>query len=101
MPDSTPLTSSITAARAALMFPTLTDAQIARILPHGLRRTTAAGEVLIEAGAPSRSFFVVAAGRIEVVRPSTMADQMVAVHGPGAFTGEANMLLGRPSMMRT
>ena len=26
---------------------------------------------------------------------------MVAVHGPGQFTGEANMLLGRRALMQT
>ena len=67
---------------------------------HGRTRRTQAGDVLIEAGDQTVAFFVVTAGRVEVIRPSRIADTMVAVHGPGAFTGEANMLLGRRSMMR-
>ena len=88
------------AAHAALMFPTLTPAQIARIAAHGVERQVAAGEILIEAGDPVVPFFVVRAGEIEIVRPSSMGDALVAVHGPGAFTGEANMILGRRSLMR-
>jgi len=88
------------AAHAALMFPTLTPVQIARIAAHGVERQVAAGEILIEAGDPVVPFFVVRAGEIEIVRPSSMGDALVAVHGPGAFTGEANMILGRRSLMR-
>src|SRR5262249_8069436 len=35
-----------------------------------------------------------------IVRPSPAGDVLVAVHGPGKFTGEANMLLGRRSLTR-
>jgi len=93
MPDISP-------AHAALMFPTLTPAQIARIAAHGRERPIARGEVLIEAGDPIVPFFVVRSGEIEVIRPSTLGDALVAVHGPGRFTGEANMILGRRSLTR-
>jgi len=82
------------------MFPTLTPAQIARIAAHGRERPIARGEVLIEAGDPIVPFFVVRSGEIEVIRPSTLGDALVAVHGPGRFTGEANMILGRRSLTR-
>jgi thioredoxin reductase (NADPH) len=94
---SSPLTS---AADAALMFPTLTPAQIARISAHGVVRPIMRGEVLIEAGQTNVPFFVVKAGEIEIIRPSSMGDLLVAFHRPGQFTGEASMLLGRPAMMR-
>jgi thioredoxin reductase (NADPH) len=101
MADPAFITSSVSASHAALMFPTLTPAQIARVGSHGKRRAIRLGEVLIEPGNANVPFFVVAAGEIEVKRPSALGDTVVAVHGPGAFTGEANMLLGRPSMMRS
>ncbi len=94
---SSPLTS---AADAALMFPTLSAAQIARIAAHGVVRPITRGEVLIEAGQTNVPFFVVKAGEIEIIRPSSMGDLLVAFHRPGQFTGEASMLLGRPAMMR-
>ena len=92
-----PLTS---AADAALMFPTLSPPQIARISAHGVVRGITRGEVLIEAGQTNVPFFIVKAGEIEIIRPSSMGDLLVAFHRPGQFTGEASMLLGRPAMMR-
>jgi thioredoxin reductase (NADPH) len=83
------------------MFPTLTPAQIARIAPHGRVRRVERGEVLVEAGAPVVPFFVVTAGRLEAVRPSGAAEELVAVHGPGQFTGEVNMLSGRRALVRS
>jgi len=94
---SSPLTS---AADAALMFPTLSPPQIARISAHGVVRGITRGEVLIEAGQTNVPFFIVKAGEIEIIRPSSMGDLLVAFHRPGQFTGEASMLLGRPAMMR-
>ena len=83
------------------MFPILDDRLIARIAAHGATRPVRAGDVLIEAGEPDPRFFVLKSGRAEVVRPSNLGDTRVAVHAAGAFTGEANMILGRRSIMRT
>ena len=93
-----PLTLSSGAER---MFPTLTPAQIKRIAGCGRARSIQSGEVLIEAGAQGVPFFVVTAGRLEVVRPSGSTETLVAVHGPGQFTGEVNMLSGRPALVRS
>src|SRR5437660_1090064 len=82
------------------MFPTLTPAQIARIATHGVARSIARGDVLIEAGEPIVPFFVVTAGEVEIIRPSNLGDTLIAIHGAGQFTGEANMILGRRSLMR-
>jgi thioredoxin reductase (NADPH) len=94
---STPLTSAPT---AALMFPTLSAGQIARIAAHGVVRPITRGEVLIESGQMDVPFFVVKAGEIEIIRPSSLGDLLIAFHRPGQFTGEVSMLLGRPAMMR-
>jgi len=93
-------TPDVNPSRASLLFPTLTAAQIARIEAHGAKRRVRPGEVLFEPGVHVAPFFVVTAGEIEIVRPSGDAETMVAVQGPGAFTGEANLLHGRPSFMR-
>ena len=39
-------------------------------------------------------------GRVEIVRPAAAADTVVTTHGPGEFTGEANMLSGRRALVR-
>jgi thioredoxin reductase (NADPH) len=80
-------------------FPTLASAQIDRIASHGRRRPITRGETLVEAGVQSIHFFVVIAGRIEVVRTANEVESVVRVHGPGQFTGEVNMLSGRPSLV--
>jgi thioredoxin reductase (NADPH) len=94
---STPLLS---AANAALLFPALRSAQIARIASHGLIRPITRGEVLIEGGQSNVPFFVVKAGEIEVIRPSGLGDLLIAIVHPDQFTGDISMILGRPAQMR-
>ena len=94
---STPLTS---AAHAALMFPTLSSAQIARIASRGVIRPITRGEVLIESGQTDVPFFVVKAGEIEIIRPSGLGDLLIAVHRPNNSLVTVSMILGRPALMR-
>jgi len=82
------------------VFATLTPAQIKRIAARGRVRSIRVGEVLVEAGAHIVPFFVITAGRVEVVRPSGSTETLVTVHEPGQFTGEVNMLSGRPMLVR-
>ena len=87
-------------SRAEQMFPALTPPQIQRIAAQGQVRPIARGEVLIEAGEQAVPFLVVTAGQVEIVRPSGLAETLITTHGPGHFTGEVNMLSGRPSLFR-
>ncbi len=82
------------------MFPTLTPAQVERIAAHGHVRLIRAGEVLVEPGERIVPFFVVRAGQVQIVRPSGATETLVAVYGPGQFSGEVNMLSGRPALLR-
>lgn len=88
------------ASPAERMFPALAPAQMARIAAHGSRRTVRPGEVLVEAGDPVVPFFLVASGRLEIVRPEGAAATLVATVGPGQFSGEVTMLSGRRALMR-
>src|SRR5713226_2896601 len=83
------------------MFPTLTPAQVERIAAHGHVRLIRAGEVLVEPGERIVPFFVVRAGQVQIVRPSGATETLVAVYGPGQFSGEVNMLSGRPALVRS
>lgn len=100
MPETTPLTSAIIASRLDHVFPKLTPARISRIAAHGHVRPTRQGEVLIEAGDHVVPFFVVTAGQVEIVSPSGGLETLVTVHAPGQFTGEVNMISGRPALFR-
>jgi len=82
------------------MFPTLTPAQVNRIAAHGRARPIRAGEVLVEPGQQIVPFFIVKTGQVEIVRPSGATETLVVVYGARQFTGEVNMLSGRPAMLR-
>ena len=83
------------------VFPTLTAEQIVRVAHHGHARHLTKGDVLIEAGAASVSFYVVTTGSLEVVRPSASSETLITVHRPGGFTGEVNVLSGRRTLVLT
>jgi thioredoxin reductase (NADPH) len=96
-PRSTLLSSS---ENAALLFPVLSSAQIARIASNAVIRPITRGEVLIEGGQTNVPFFVLKTGQIEVIRPSALDEILVAIVGPAQFTGDISMILGRPAQMR-
>ncbi|MFL5385550.1 MAG: FAD-dependent oxidoreductase [Longimicrobiaceae bacterium] len=100
MTDATAFVPSTVTSRADHIFPTLTPAQVARVAAHGRTRAIHAGEVLAEAGAGDVPFFVIVAGRVEILRSTPGGDEVVVTHGPGSFTGEANMISGRRSLAR-
>jgi thioredoxin reductase (NADPH) len=93
-PPSPRLPPATPGLRAEHIYPTLTPAQVARIAAHGRRRRVEPGEVLVQAGERTARLFVVAAGRIDVVRPFSPGEERVVSFGPGMFTGEATMLSG-------
>jgi thioredoxin reductase (NADPH) len=71
------------AQRREQMFPRLSAEQIARIAGHGVRRPAARGDILFDQGTECISFYVVLAGRLEIVRPHEGAEEQIVVHGPG------------------
>ncbi len=94
---STPLMLSSATER---MFPKLTPAQLERIAAHGRSRSIEAGEVLVEPGQPIVSCYVITQGQVEIVRPWFGKETVVVIYEPGQFTGEVNMLSGRPAIHR-
>ena len=90
----------VTIAPFERVFPTLTAAQIARIEPNGRARAIRENEVLLEVGENADRFFVVTAGRIDALQIKDGSEELVVSHKPGMFSGEANMLSGRPSLVR-
>lgn len=82
------------------VFPTLTPAQMARVAPHGRARKITAGEVLVQPGDPTARFYVVREGEIEILQASDAGERLLAICGPGQFSGEVNMLSGQRSLVR-
>lgn len=92
--------ASTASSHTERLFPTLTSAQITRIAARGRRRPVARGEVLVEVGDNNVPFFVVVGGEIEALRPTGATEILIVAHGPGQFSGEANMITGRRAMAR-
>ncbi|GFE62914.1 cyclic nucleotide-binding domain-containing thioredoxin-disulfide reductase [Geobacter sp. AOG2] len=96
---SEPLTTiQLTSSRAEQIFPVVTSSQILRIAEHGTKRAILQGEVLVEPGDTTVPFFLVVSGKIQVVRPAGAADTLIVEYGSGQFTGEVNLLSGRPAI---
>jgi thioredoxin reductase (NADPH) len=81
------------------MFPVLTPEQQARVLAHGRARKVASGDTLIELNQQPTKIFVVVQGRLQLFRFSDQNEEVVAVCGPGMFTGELNVLSGRRGLV--
>lgn len=93
-----PLTPLV--SRPDRVFPTLTPDQMSRMTAHGRRRSTVAGEVLVEVGDTRVPVFVIVSGEIQVVQPTDRAETLIVSYHAGQFSGEANMLSGRRSLGR-
>jgi thioredoxin reductase (NADPH) len=82
------------------MFPTLGDAEIARLQHFGEVRTYGAGERLMASGEPSPGMFVLLRGEVAITQHNLLVhDQPIVTHGPGGFMGELAQLSGRPSLV--
>ncbi len=90
----------LTRSRSEEIFPVLTPEQHHRVAERGHLRATQGGEVLVEQGDSVVPFFLVVSGEIEIVRPLGAAETLIAVFGPGQFTGEVNMLSRRRALFR-
>ena len=82
------------------MFPALTPEQQARVLARGRLRKAQSGETIVEPSTPGIKFFVVVSGQLELHRVSDNKEELIALCGPGMFTGELSLLSGRRALER-
>ncbi|MFW5942590.1 MAG: FAD-dependent oxidoreductase [bacterium] len=80
-------------------YPRLTPEQIEELGAYAEQRTFEDGETLFQAGESDFKFFIIIKGTVEVVEPSSSRPHTVAVHQAGEFTGDIDMLTGRPSLL--
>ncbi len=85
-----------------LVFPVLSGEQMARVASHGHVRALHEGDVIVESGDAVFPFFLLRSGELQTVWPLPIAngESLVGVTGPGQFTGEVNLLVGRPALFR-
>ena len=88
------------ADRSAEAFPTLSEAQLARLAAVSHERAIHKDEILFDQGDPAGKFWVLIEGGVEVTLPGAGGDEIVATHGPRSFTGEVNVLSRAPSLVR-
>ena len=81
-------------ANNAVVFPILTDSELAVLAALGTRRPVAVGEYLYQAGDITYDFYVILSGAVEVVVHSDGEERIINRQGAGRFLGELNLLTG-------
>lgn len=76
-------------------FPRLTAAELAVLKPLATAQDYADGEVVFRAGQADIDWFVVESGRIDILNP-TDGNRVLVTHDPGQFSGDIDLLTGRP-----
>jgi thioredoxin reductase (NADPH) len=76
-------------------FPQLTAAEIAILKPLATAHDYADGETIFRAGQADIDFFVVESGSIDILNPSD-GNRLIVTHEPGQFSGDIDLLTGRP-----
>src|SRR5258705_7990672 len=98
MSDNEQTTPALPGAKPDDMFPALTLEQQARVAAHGRVRQVEGAETVVEANTEPNKFFVVVTGQLNLLRVLEDREEAIAVWRPGMFTGELNMLSGRPGL---
>src|SRR5262245_40926627 len=76
-------------------FPQLSTAELAVLKPLATAREYADGETVFRAGQADIDFFVVESGQIDILNP-TDGNRLIVAHEPGQFSGDIDLLTGRP-----
>lgn len=76
-------------------FPQLSSAELALIRPLATVRDYADGEIVFRAGQAEIDWFIVESGAIEIQNPND-GHRLIVVHEPGQFSGDIDLLTGRP-----
>jgi thioredoxin reductase (NADPH) len=85
----------------SVAFPTLDEAQIARLArcAGAIPRRFQDGEILFQVGARDFKFFVVKSGAVEILDQSGDTPKTLTVHRAGGFTGDVSHLTGNPAVV--
>src|ERR1700761_4521261 len=87
-------------ARPEQTFPTLTEAEIARMRRFGELKSFSDGELMFETGKPGRGMFVMLSGHVAITERDGLGHVTPIVEqGPGQFIAEVGQLSGRVSLV--
>lgn len=76
-------------------FPRLTSAEVALVTPLAKPCDYADGDIIFRAGQPDIDLYIVESGQVEIRNPADR-DRLITVHEPGHFSGDIDVLTGRP-----
>src|SRR5271156_7232102 len=76
-------------------FPRLSTAEFAVLKSLATARDYVDGETIFRAGQADIDLFVVESGQIDVLNPAD-GNRVIVAHGPGQFSGDIDLLTGRP-----
>jgi thioredoxin reductase (NADPH) len=82
-----------------IAFPVLTSDELARLEELGQVRHFADGQLLVEYGEKEHSLFAIVTGSVAIVDASSGTPRDVVVHTAGSFTGDVDVLTGRPAVI--
>ena len=74
--------------------------QVKTLVRYGREVRLAEGETLFNEGVRVDGFWVVLEGEVRVYRLDGAAEELIATHGPGDFTGQLATLAGRATIHR-
>src|SRR6201996_5043307 len=87
-------------ARPEQTFPTLTEAEIARMRRFGELKSFSDGELMFETGKPGRGMFVMLSGHVAITERDGLGHVTPIVEqGPGQFLAEVGQLSGRVALV--
>ena len=76
-------------------FPRLTSGELALVKPLATACSYADAETIFRAGQADIDLYIVVSGQIEIRNP-TDGDRLIVTHGPGQFSGDIDLMTGRP-----
>jgi len=77
------------------IFPLLSPEELSCLRGIATSRTYSDGEILFRAGDAAIDLIVVESGAIEITNPTDL-HRVIAIHHPGGFAGDIDLLTGRP-----
>ena len=82
-------------SQEVVAFPQLTTAELAVLKPLATAHDYVDGETVFRAGQADIDLFVVESGQIDILNP-TDGNRVIVTHEPGQFSGDIDLLTGRP-----
>ncbi|HKD35151.1 MAG TPA: FAD-dependent oxidoreductase [Pirellulales bacterium] len=86
------------AHKEEIAFPRLTEAEIELIRPLAKPCEYDEGQIVFRAGQPDIDLYVVESGAVEIQNP-TDGHRVIVTHDPGQFSGDIDLLTGRPVLV--